>query len=948
MHLFTPYKAINTKAINLICVALLALFTSSNSIAEVDPKVYEEALTTYHNGDYKTSIIHLKNILAEDSSHLASRVLMAENLLAQGNGMAAEIELNIAKKEGAALKLLAPLYAKAYLMQNKFDRVLSLQSEISTGARYQNKMTTFYGLAYLGKNDLKKASVAFDKVLAVNPSSVDAILGKAKVALKNEKLVDAQKIINDVLTLSPDNKQALLMAAITQKQLNNNEAAFDYINHLLELSPNNYAAVLVRAVLLMDLNNHDAALADIEKIMSVMPNEPIANYIKLISAQSSNKLDLIQPTQIHLESVLGAISEDMMDEQPVYYFLKGLISFQAGAMESAEGAFSKYHKVFPNDTRVLKLLARAELALNNVYAARKYLIKAQLVDENDRETWSLLGRVNLMTGNIAESEFYLKKVVAAYPNSLSSNIDLAKLWLMKGDNEKSIQLLSEILGSDSTVINDGSENLNFELLVLLAKAYQQNKMPAEGLNITKVLIKNYPNVSNVNLMHATLLGLTGDLAQAKRFLELAIAQDESNDQAIIHLARVEAYEGNTQKAISRLKHQLLKGKSSVLMIELGDMYHFIKEDKEAVAWYQKALSNNQGSLVALNKIVKHFEINNKHQEALKVVNQYLDTFNDNGEVHLLAANLYIQARENKKAVTEMNLAVKYARNKAPTLLQQAKMQLYFGEKDKAENSLKYAISVDDSFVEAYELLINLYKEVSELDEAKVLLSKLEKQSFPKYIVNRFKGDLYSTSEPKKSLSYYKASYELEANKPALIGLYRYYLSQKKYERVKSLLERWLEKNPNDLELTLALGENYKDRGDFKNGIAFYEKHILNNPENVPLLNNAAMNSYHAKYFDKALSLSQRALVLAPKSVNVIDTNAIIELALGNKDKALALLREANTLDYGNAEVKYHLALTLDSMNRRKEALKYLEESVESPQVFSEKDKAQLLLKEWQQ
>ena len=99
--------------------------------------------------------------------------------------------------------------------------------------------------------------------------------------------------------------------------------------------------------------------------------------------------------------------------------------------------------------------------------------------------------------------------------------------------------------------------------------------------------------------------------------------------------------------------------------------------------------------------------------------------------------------------------------------------------------------------------------------------------------------------------------------------------------------------------------------------------------------------------EKAQSLAKRAYDISPENVTIIDTNALVELALGNHSKALSLLRQANTLDYGNPEIKYHLALTLDKLNRRKEALIYLKESLSSDNIFSEKDKAISLLSSWQ-
>ena len=180
----------------------------------------------------------------------------------------------------------------------------------------------------------------------------------------------------------------------------------------------------------------------------------------------------------------------------------------------------------------------------------------------------------------------------------------------------------------STITNKSNDNLNFELLLLLAKAYQENKQLKNGLHISSVLIKNYPDNSRVNQIHATLLGLSGYLEQAQHFFEKAFSLDENNNQAVIHLARIEAVQGNIDIAVARIKTQLIKNNNSDLMVELGDIYYYAKNIPEALIWYQKALSQNQDNVIALEKIVKHFEKTKELKKAIATLNNYLDTHNN--------------------------------------------------------------------------------------------------------------------------------------------------------------------------------------------------------------------------------------------------------------------------------------------------------------------------------
>lgn len=931
----------------VIIFFIFGLFVLPLYSADFEDKTYKDALTSYQEEEYSTSIIQLKNILSVDHSHLAARVLMIKNLLAQGKGAEAEIKLNIAKEKGAKIRKLSPLYAKAYLLQNKFDQVLSLPLEPKSSNSVQSTMLNFYGAAFMGKTQFKEASYQLNRAIKLNPYNLDAYINQAKISFKLDNYTETLRLIKYVLKIEPNNSQALLMGAVTNKQLGKIKIALRYISKLLTSEPSNSSALLVRAVILMDLHKYDLAISDIDKVVNIIPNEPIANYIKLLSAQASDKTQLSTNTLKHLETIITALPQEVMDELPLYYLLKGLVSFQNNALETAVNSFIKYHKFYPKNTQVLKLLSRSNLALGNIVDARKYLIKAYLNDESDTSIWTLLGQANLMTGNIIESEFYFKKVMMAFPDELRPRIDLSKLLLLKGDFVQIITILSEVLDDNSTIQNNANDNLNFEMLLLLARAYQENKQFKEGVNITRLLINNYPDNSSVNQIHATLLGFLGYIEQAKHFYEKSYALDESNNQAVIHLARIEALQGDINKAISRIRQQLLKGDNSGLMMELGNIYYYAKKEKEALDWYQKSLSYDPSNVQALEKIVRHFEKNKKLTKAIDLVRNYINTHSNNSKVHLLASNLYIQNRQHDKAIVEMKLALKNSANKAPILFKQAQMLTYLGQNEKAKKSLEYAISLDKNQIAAYPFLIKLYSQDNQTEKALELVNDIESKVFPAYLISQFKGDIYLQNDEEKALYFYQESVKDKLNKPALVGLFTLYNKQKSYADIDVLLSSWINDNPNDLDMILALAENYKRSGQLNKALTLYDKHLVKNPQNIALLNNAAMSNLTVNNIEKAHDLAKRAYAISPENVNIIDTSALVELALGNANKALSLLRYANTLDYDNAEIKYHLALTLDKLDRRKEALVFLEESVNNDKPFTDKLKAETLLLSWQ-
>lgn len=427
-YVLTLFKKITANTFSSLMLGA-SVFCYSNTLYAVDAEIYEEALIQFHQGEYTTAIIHLNNLLGEDPLHLPSRVLLAENYLALGDGIAAEVELNKAKQGGAAFKLISPLMAKSYLIQSKYDELIALPIVNDGNPSYESIMLTYQGLAYLAKANYEQARFSLTQALNLNASNVDAMLGKAKLAIKVSQPKFALENVHQALAIEPNNSHALVLASIISKQLNDNPSAYSYINQSLKHVPDNYTALLIRAVLEMEMKNPQAAIEDVDKIISALPNEPVANYIKLLSSQEVDDQVTSDKLKVHLGAVMGAIPKEVLEAQPIYYFLQGLVSLQSGAIEAASKSLLKYHQVHPNDIRTLKLLAQIDMQLGKSFSARKYLVKAHLIDENDPQLWTMLGRSNMLTGSLDKAEFYFDKVNKVFPNNLSAKVDLAKLYL---------------------------------------------------------------------------------------------------------------------------------------------------------------------------------------------------------------------------------------------------------------------------------------------------------------------------------------------------------------------------------------------------------------------------------------------------------------------------------------------------------------------------------------
>lgn len=921
---------------------MLILFCISSAQAQSINQTFEHALQAFHQEKYQASIIHLKNILSQDESHLPSRVLMAENLLELGSASAAEIELNTAIRAGADKYKTTPLLAKAYLQQSNFQKILDIYIPETSSNNYQSIMQTYIGYAYLGQRHYLSAKQAYNEALIKNPTNINAFIGLAKVAILQENFEQALPLLQQALTIDNEHPQALLMLSIIYKLQNNTEAALAKVNQLILLDDENYSALLTRAMLLSSLDRPAEAITDLDNILKHYPNEPIANYIRLLASQSEQEQESAKKLELHLITVLASIPTEAKTEQPVFLFLTGLVNFQNNAMENAQKALLKYHKIAPEDTQALALLARTEMALGDYYSAKKYLIKAHLLDELNPDLWMLLARNYMMTSELEKAEFYFNKVLQNRPTNLTAIIDLATLELLK-ENYPAMQTLLE----PATEISTDNVDQKSQILVLLLKALQKLQKFDLAMVYSKQLLLHDPENSYAHQIQGTLYALSGNIHQAKKYYIRAIELDEQNFQAVMFLARVEALLGNVTSSLSLLKTALKAGPNSALYIELGDVYFGIGDQTTSLTWYQKALAHNPSSFLALNKIVTIMLTNNQLDEATSITEDYIETFDESAEGYKLLAQLYLQQGKYQQSLSQMKHFVKFAPDRADAFYQLAQLQISTNLTDEAILSLQKSIAWQNSFEPSYLLLISLYTSNKDQANALKLIDDFSALAKDVSLTARLKADIYwSTGQKNNALRLYLQSYQATKNREALLGLYRVYRSNQQYPLIATLLNSWLIEYPDDLTIAISYAENYRHMGDLKAAGNYYDELVTKHPDNAVILNNAAIIYRELGAYDTAAKLSDDAYLLLPQNVSVIDTKAWIEFHRGNYTEALALLRKASTLEYENAEIKYHLAATLAMLDRKKEARKYLKAAVLSQQQFPEKSQARALLATW--
>ncbi|MCF8473352.1 MAG: PEP-CTERM system TPR-repeat protein PrsT [Emcibacter sp.] len=943
-------RSLTIKSVGLItlctCLALTlpqttpTAYAITNSETKQAEEAYEKALISFHQENFQEAKIHLKNALKANPRHLSSRILMAEILIKNGEGAAAEVELNFARERGADYDSLIVLFGYSYILQGKDKYLLDAIRNGNRDDNIEAEISYLRGRAYFGYKKLANAKKSYNNALERNPLLHRAKLGLAQIAAVHKDYGLAMSYIDEVLATPDPDPNAWILKAKIYKQRGFNQKAIDAINEALSRDDSNFLARITRAALYIDRKNFDEAAKDVDYILAKYPREPQAQYLKAIIAASKGDVKESNANMTEILNTLHSLPPEVMIANPTYYYLAGLTNFQFGNLDEARENFQQYLKLEQDDVSAMKLLGALELKARDPLAANVILSDADRNQPDNPTIMTMLGMVHLELGNIDKANYYLENVAKLMPESSKGLTNLARGKMAAGSFNAAIENLLK------------AEKHNFDevdIKLLLIKAYQESTQYDKAVKIAQQLKDADPkNVYLLNL-YGTAVGLAGDLKEARKSYSAALAIDNKNIPSLIHLSRMDVLEGKSNNALEGLRSKLETIPNDyLLMLEIGNIYKIIKDIPNALFWYKKAYAVNNQDFSILNSLVDGHLLNKNSKEAIENTTEFINRFPKNSEAYNLLGKLYQDLGNHTEAIKNYKLAVEYAIKRGEALLTMATAQLQANDRSGSIKTLQKAIAWDPELSDAYIMLIRMSIEDNNPNAGLELLSHLRtitKKDNP--AADILGGDLYAAmGNYNRAEESYLSAQKIGDNPVAVMGLYQAYQKSGRMALAIATLEDWYNKYPTDIRTALALGNAYKRDGQLNKALEFHDTLLKKHPDMPLILNNAASINFDMGHKDKALQYAKRANDLLPENANILDTLAWIETRRGNPETALPLLRKALVLRYSDPEIKYHLAVTLDKLNRRGEAIKILIEALESKNGFSEADAARNTLKQW--
>ncbi|MDX2367621.1 MAG: PEP-CTERM system TPR-repeat protein PrsT [Colwellia sp.] len=920
---------------------LLLLVTLSIHFNLMANNAYEDALKSFHKQEYSATIIHLKNALKEDIDHIPSRILLAETLIAQGRGEMAETELYDLQASGVDFNQIIALLAQSLILQNKYKQVLEVATSGYRGNNIESIILFARGQAYLGLNQLRQAEQAFSETLVLQSDFQLAMLGIAQVAMNQNDLAKANSFVDKALASYEPLINAWIMKSSLYQLQGLQEKALATINRAVKQNPKHLQARLNRATIYISSGNWQESAQDLDFILTKIPLEPRAKYLRaLVSANLGNDED----SKAKLNEVivtLNTIPDAVMMQNPSYFFLAGVTNFNFGNFEDARHYFQSFLNIKENDFNSLRYLGIIELKQGKPQNAKNLLSKANIYYPDSPAILSLLGISLMELGKIEQAKYYFEKVVSLTPGYAQSLSNLAQSEILSGDYSQAITNLLDAKNND-----DNSTSIT----LLLVEAYLKTQQFDKAKVLTKKLIKAQPTNSYFQQQHGVALGFSGDIANAKIAFQQALKLQPSNIKAIKHLVRMELIKQGPEQAIELLQSYLKSQPNNTqLIVELADIYMKNEQIDLALKQYQQAFDFDNQNAFTLTKLVDYYFITTQFNKAEPILLAYLQKNPKNSEIKIKLGHLYGKLNNPLKAIKTFESAVPDSADRTKTYMLLAQAQLKIDNRNEAIKSLNKATAWDEKRIEPLLMLYPIALSQKNYTRAEQVIYSINKLIPEQDVADILSAQLFEAKKEfiKAEQSYHNALKKHPSRKSTL-GLFNVLNQQQKYAESQVLIQKWLNDNPKDLLAKIALAESYVNQEYLPKSLELYQALIKEYQRMPILLNNAANVALRLGDVSLAANLASEAYEKAPQKPSIIDTLAWIKAHQTKRTEAITLFRQALVLDFDNAEVKYHLAVTLKEEKRDREAYKLLTEAVKAEQDFTAKSTAKQLLVQWKE
>lgn len=915
----------------------LALLAALQPVA-ARPNFYEAALDLYAAGEFSAAAIELRNALQESPGNVPARVLLGQVLLRQDKPREAAAELEKGLELGGDQNLILIPLGQVYMQLLEPEKILTGVIAPGTDAAVDGEILLMHGDAALILGDLNYAQGSYAEARERIPQDARPLLGAARIALARGKDAVADELIAAAVELDPASAQAWTLRGMVLRDRGDYAAARDALDRALSLDPQSTKALGARAAMLLDAGDETAAVADIAVLREANPNDLEGLYLHSWMLLNEGEHERALQLLAERAEVFRGIALEYREKLPQTELLFGMVSFLSDEYEQAVAHFTKFLARFPKHDGARRYLAATYLAAgdwDNVIRTLNTAPGEEL--PSHPATLSLLAEAFRENGNFSRSIRLYDRALEISPHHAGLTMGLAASRFAAGQRAQAISALEELSAR--------SPDLR-EAKVRLIGMYVEDGREHDALPLAAALTKTQPDDAGLqNLLGATMMA-AGRFKAAQKQFELAAELDPADPLPRLNQARLALRTDNLAAAIGQYRAVLEREPDSIdASLELADA--LIRHgDAEAAAplietVVERQPDNLKARLARLWVRVARGESQQLETDIFELTQQ----LPDDPVAQIGIARIYAAVGDMDNARLLLRRAGENAGFNAVYLYEIALEQLSLGDAGNAHWAVTKALNGNPRHLGALAFRVVVLLALERYDDAEEALAALQAAYPERSETYLARGDLLrAAGKLEEAVEAYAAAHRIV---PTRATVRRLFEAQVEIGDVKAALRTirvWILLHPDDMGSRHALAEKLIAAGEYRPAQLVYEGILKRSGDDPLVLNNLAFVLQKMRD-ERAIDYARQAVEIAPEQPGFLDTYGWILAENGEPERGLEILRDAQTRQSTNEEIRYHIALALLRMDRADAARRELSAALSSERGFPSRADAAALLEE---
>jgi tetratricopeptide (TPR) repeat protein len=734
------------------------------------------------------------------------------------------------------------------------------------------------GLNLVKKEQFAKARLEFKNALQLDPRLAEAYYQLALLDEREQKWQPMFKSLQTVESLSPNHIEAITKLGQIHLLAGNLDDAKEKAENVYNINPKFIPGLLLKGSIAMNQAQFDQAVSFVDEALGFEPKNIDALSLKALIANKQGNNE----EALNLVDEALALSEE--DRQLSLIMIKLSIYEEQKDYSSMVSIYENIQQQRPNEFWIVSALSKLKYQQKDFAGAIA----------------SLESFINNNATHGEAKEMFLALLAEKQPERLISQLD-------------------EFIAQDSSNLD-----FRFRKIELLYKTERKQ----EAIDELQGIIKQSPNTDEsrkaLNIL-AALDFSDGNIDVAESKLETILAQDASDQEALLLKSRIDFNRGKYDEVISNLR--IVNGNNPEFeqgQLLLAQTYSETGANDLAEDSYRKVLDINPSNIVAALAVSETLINENDLDSAENVLINALKDGQINEPINraLTQIKLLQQDWEGAQAL----LGEAELKEESDSLWKHyisgviAEGQKRFHD---AIEEYELALDLDPNFVRALQGITQSYRNLGLKVELKQYLSNFI-DNHPETI---FAYDIFSQiyagdNQWEEAVSVIETALTKQPLwQQGYSRLASYYFAQGKNKEAIASYLNGVEKNPKSIGLKLQLASAYDQTAEYEKAKLLYEDILELSPEVEPAINNLA--SLLTDRFETPENL-KKAEVLTSRFKEssepyYLDTYGWVQAKLGNYSEAEISLKRAIRLAPSVAVFQYHLANLHYLMNNLVEA-----------------------------